>query len=287
MTLVTGGELTKAAQRAQYAVGAFNVTSIAMARGVIAAAESTQSPVILQIGEKQLTNYTPLTLIGPVLLNLARTAKVPVAVHLDHGFSYDVIMQALKLGFSSVMIDGSQADFTGNVAQTKAVVQVAHALGVSVEAELGPMNREGGGTVVDYSRLAQTYTDPKEAERFVTQTDVDMLAVAYGTVHGVYSQTPQLSFERLQQISQLVALPLVVHGGSGLADQDYRRSIANGISKINYYSTLAYHVATQVGQRLQNTTTQVFISDVDQWTQEFVQTEVAAKLQVFGSAGQA
>ncbi|MFC6169787.1 class II fructose-bisphosphate aldolase [Loigolactobacillus jiayinensis] len=286
MTLVTASELTKAAQQAQYAVGAFNVTSIAMARGVVAAAEAQRSPVILQIGEKQLTNYVPLDLIGPVMLQLAHTASVPVAVHLDHGFSYDVIMQALKIGFSSVMIDASQADFTANVAQTRAVVQAAHALGVSVEAELGPMNREGGGVAVDYSQLAHTYTDPKEAERFVTQTNVDMLAVAYGTVHGVYSQTPHLSFERLQQIKQLVALPLVVHGGSGLADDDYQRSIDNGICKINYYSTLAYHVANAVKQRLQQTTEQTFISDVDQWTQQLVQNEVAAKLKVFGSAGQ-
>ncbi|MFL2028744.1 class II fructose-bisphosphate aldolase [Loigolactobacillus zhaoyuanensis] len=287
MVLATGIELTQAAQQAQYAVGAFNVTSIAMARGVVAAAEATNSPVIIQIGEKQLTNYAPLELIGPVMLTLARSAKVPVAVHLDHGFSYSVIMQALKLGFSSVMIDASQVDFNANVAATRAVVQAAHALGASVEAELGPMNREGGGTTVDYSQLAQTYTDPQAAVRFVSSTDVDMLAIAYGTVHGVYSQTPHLSFERLQQISRLVTVPLVVHGGSGLTDQDYRHSITNGISKINYYSTLAFQVANAVGQRLQNPDEQVFISDVDNWTQALVQAEVVTKLQVFGSAGKA
>ncbi|MFD0896458.1 class II fructose-bisphosphate aldolase [Loigolactobacillus binensis] len=287
MTLVTTKELTQSAQRGQYAVGAFNVTNIAMARGVVAAAEANCSPVILQIGEKQLTNYVPLDLMGTVMLTLARQAKVPIAVHLDHGFSYEVIIQALKLGFSSVMIDASQTDFATNIAQTKAVVQVAHALGVSVEAELGPMNREGGGTTVDYRQLAQTYTDPQAAERFVAATGTDLLAIAYGTVHGIYSQTPHLSFDRLQQIAQLVSVPLVVHGGSGLADQDYRRSIANGICKINYYSNLAYTVANTVKQKLQQTTTQVFISDVDNWTQQLVQAEVSAKLQIFGSAGQA
>lgn len=286
--LETTKTLTQDAKERGYAVGAFNVPSMPMARGVVAAAEASHAPVILQLGEKQHDHYLPLDLIGPALLTLAKNARVPVSVHLDHGFSFAVEVQALKLGFPSVMIDMSQQDLSTTTARTKEIVKIAHALGASVEGEIGPMNREGGGEKVDYAHLDETYTDPGEAAQFAQDTGVDLLAVAFGTVHGIYSQTPHLSFSRLRQIAQEVDVPLVMHGGSGLEDDDYRQAVQNGISKINYFTNMAYHVANEVIARAkQHEGEQLLVPDLDLWTTEFVQQEVTEKLTLFGAAGRA
>ncbi len=288
MTLVNTTEMVKKAKEGHYAVGSFNVTDIEMVRGIVSAAEKENSPVIIQFAELH-DKYVPLDVIGPVMINVAKKATVPVAVHFDHGETFDNIVRAMRLGFTSVMIDASGDDFDTNLARTKEIVKIAKPLNISVEAELGPMNREGGGDAVDYKDLNKTYTDPKEAEQFVKESGIDMLAIAYGTVHGVYTQKPHLSFERLKEISDLVDFPLVVHGASGLKDEEYRKSVENGICKINYYSEMVHRVALGVQKKLESDDNdkQLFISDVSIWETEMVEKEIRERLRVFGSAGKA
>lgn len=199
--------------------------------------------------------YVPLDVIGPVMLNIARKATVQVAVQFDHGETFDNIVRAIRLGFTSVMVDASQDDFADNLARTKEIVKICKPLDISVEAELGPMNREGNDNKkVDYADLDKTYTNPQEAKPFIEESGIDMLAVAYGTVHGVYTQKPHLSFSRLKEIADLVDFPLVVHGASGLTDEEYRKSVDNGICTINYYSEVVHRVALGVQKHLNKMT---------------------------------
>jgi len=288
MVLVNTKDMVQKAKEGHYAVGSFNVTDIEMVRGIVSAAEKENSPVIIQFAELH-DKYVPLDVIGPVMINVAKKATVPVAVHFDHGETFDNIVRAMRLGFTSVMIDASGDDFETNLKRTKEIVKIAKPLGISVEAELGPMNREGGGDDVDYKDLNKTYTDPQEAKTFVEESGIDMLAIAYGTVHGVYTQKPHLSFERLQEISNLVDFPLVVHGASGLKDEEYRKSVENGICKINYYSEMVHRVALGVQKKLEegDSNKQMFISDVSIWETEMVEKEISERLRVFGSAGKA
>lgn len=288
MVLVNTKDMINKAKEGHYAVGSFNVTDIEMVRGIVNAAEKENSPVIIQFAELH-DKYVPLDIIGPVMINVAKKASVPVAVHFDHGETFDNIVRAMKLGFTSVMMDASSDDFDTNLARTKEIVKIARPLGISVEAELGPMNREGGGDDVDYKDLNKTYTNPQEAKTFIEESGIDMLAIAYGTVHGVYTQKPHLSFERLKEISDLVDFPLVVHGASGLKDEEYRESIENGICKINYYSEMVHRVALGVQKKLEDgdSNKQMFISDVSIWETEMVEKEIRERLRVFGSAGKA
>lgn len=288
MVLVNAKELIKDAKARHYAIGSFNVTDIEMVRGIVSAAEKENSPVIIQFAELH-DNYVPLDVIGPVMINVAKKASVPVVVHYDHGVTFDNIVKAMQMGFTSVMMDASQDDFETNMARTKEIVKIAKPLNISVEGELGPMNREGGGDDVDYAELDKTYTNPQEAKQFIEETGVDMLAVAYGTVHGVYTQAPKLNFDRLKEISDLVDFPLVVHGASGLTDEEYRKSVENGICKINYYSEMVHRVALEVQKRLTEglNNKQLFISDVSPWEIELVEKEIRERLRVFGSAGKA
>lgn len=288
MVLVNTREMIKKAKAEHYAVGSFNVTDIEMVSGIVAAAEKENSPVIIQFAELH-DKYVPLDVIAPVMINIARKASVPVAVHFDHGETFDNIVRAIRLGFTSVMIDASQDDFETNLARTKEIVKICRPLNITVEAELGPMNREGGGQKVDYVDLDKTYTNPQKAKQFIDESGIDMLAVAYGTVHGVYTQKPNLNFDRLHEISKLVNFPLVVHGASGLADEEYRKSVENGICKINYYSEMVHRVALAVKEKLEKESSnkQLFISDVSIWEKELVEKEIRQRLRVFGSSQKA
>lgn len=288
MVLVNTYEMLQKAKKGGYAVGSFNVTDIEMIRGVVSAAEKENSPVIIQFAESH-DNYVPLDIIGPVMVNVAEKSSVPVAVHYDHGETFDNIIRAIHLGFTSVMVDASKNDFETNIAKTKEIVKIAKPLNVTVEAELGAMNREGGGDDVDYDDLNKTYTNPEEAKVFIEATKIDMLAIAYGTVHGVYTQKPNLNFDRLKTIQDLVNIPLVVHGASGLSDKEYRKSIDNGICKINYYSEMVHRVAIEIGKKLADVENkkQMFISDASIWETEIIEQEVRDRLKVFGSTGQA
>lgn len=226
-----------------HAVGAFNITSYESLRAVIQAAEGLGRPVIIQFAESH-GNFISLEEIGPHMLLYAREAAVPVAVHLDHGASFQTCMKAIRMGFTSVMIDASSKDLETNIRITKEVVHAAHPAGVSVEAELGCVPQSCGGSdaggsaepAPSHGKPDSSYTDPFMAKEFVERTDVDFLAVSFGTVHGVYFNTPRLDMERLALIKKQVGIPLVMHGGSGISPEDYGRVMENGISKINYYT---------------------------------------------------
>ena len=233
--LVNMKEMLADAAKGGYAVGGFNCASLESAIAAVRASEELGTPFILQhaaVHEK----YLPLSVAGPIMLQLARSAKTPVAVHLDHGSSVEHCLRALAMGFTSVMFDGSALPYAENIAATAAVAKSAHSLGATVEAELGSMPHNFSGELGEYTP-EDFYTKPGEAAEFAEKTGVDALAISFGTVHGVYKTTPKLSFDVIRRVREATnGLPLVMHGGSGLADDDYREAIARGICKVNYYT---------------------------------------------------
>ncbi|MEO1772035.1 class II fructose-bisphosphate aldolase [Candidatus Enterococcus ferrettii] len=241
--LVTLKELLADAKKNKYAVGAFNVPNLEAIRGVIEAAEELNSPVILQHAEVH-EGLVSIEEIGPLMLDYAHKAKVPVAVHLDHGATFEMCVKAIQMGFTSVMYDASSKEYEVNRDETKEIVKIAHAVGVSVEAELGHIftSAVGGGegrgsdSSEDYEDLDDVYTDPDLAKHFVEETDVDCLAIGFGTVHGVYLKEPKLDLDRITLIKDKVDVPFVMHGGSGVSKENYKIAINNGICKINYYT---------------------------------------------------
>ena len=226
--LVNMKDLLLQAQNENYAVGSFSIANMEMVRGVIAAAEEANAPIILQIAEVRL-NHSPLALIGPLMIAAAKEAKVPVAVHLDHGLTLPTIQLALDLGFTSVMFDGSHLPLEENIAMTKKVMEMAKPYGAAVEAEIGCVGGSEDGSV----DIAMHCTAPAEAERFAQETNVDALAVAIGNAHGNYKDTPHLRFDILEQIRDLVSAPLVLHGGTGILPEEFVRCYHTGIKKIN------------------------------------------------------
>lgn len=221
------------AQRGGYAVGLFNTIDTDMLEAVIAAAERMRAPVIIGTAEVLLP-YGELRLIAPSIIAAAHRASVPVVVHYDHGLTFDRCMEALKLGFTSVMFDGSAGDPASNRAATREMVRIAHAMGATVEGEIGHVGEAARGDETTSDR----YTTPDEAAEFIAATGVDALAVAIGTAHGAYKTKPQLDLARLRAIRARVDTPLVLHGGSGLSDDDFRSTIRDGIAKVNIFTDL-------------------------------------------------
>lgn len=240
--LVTLNEIMKDAYAKKYAVGAFNTVNLASIRAVLDAAEKLDAPVILQHAQIH-ERIAPLKVIGPVMLEMARAAQVPVCVHLDHGEDIDYLLSAMEMGFTSVMFDGSALPYDENVAGTRAVVQAAANYHVSVEAELGRVLRPEGGGEPSGEEADLTpedcYTKPGEALAFVAATGIDALAIAFGTAHGVYEAEPKLDFNRIAEIRRAVNMPLVMHGGSGVGDADFREAIKNGVTKVNYFTYMS------------------------------------------------
>ena len=255
--LVTLKELLDQAKVEHKAVGAFNGTTLEAIRGIIQAAEELNAPVILQHAQSH-DDLIDLEEIGPVMKYYAERAKVPVALHLDHGSSFERCVQALRLGFTSVMYDASAKSFEENAAETAEIVKIAHAVGASVEAELGHIftskvvQGEGAGadSTDDYEDLDNIYTDPEVAKKFVEMTNVDCLAVAFGTTHGVYLTEPKLDLPRVARLREATNIPLVMHGGSGVSEEDYKKVIARGVRKINYYTYMAKAGGTGVESKL-------------------------------------
>ena len=234
MTLVTTKEMLLKAQKEKYAVGAFNVENMEMVMAVLKAAEQLQAPVIMQTTPSTI-KYASTDFFFANVKVAAQQSNVPIALHLDHGSSFAIAMQAFRAGYTSVMIDGSHGSFEENSNLTKKVVEVAKAIQVPVEAELGKVggkedNLDGGSN--------NPFTDPKEAQEFVKETNVDSLAIAIGTAHGFYQGEPKLDFERLTEIQQLVSIPLVLHGASGVLDEAVQEAIKRGIAKVNYATEL-------------------------------------------------
>ena len=234
------------AYKNHYAVGAFNCLSVEQVMGAIKAAEELRSPIILQLAEVQFPS-APMEMMAPIFLEAARTASVPVAVHLDHGQSLETCVKAIKLGFNSVMFDGANLPFEENVEQSAQIVRIAKAVGVDVEAELGKVGDTGfGGGEGTGDAQPDVFTDVEESVAFVSRTGVDALAIAIGNLHGRYVATPELNIERLKEIAAANGLPLVLHGGSGTSEEDFKSCIHNGISKVNVATALQMAIAQEI-----------------------------------------
>lgn len=221
------------AAKEHYGVGLFNTIDTDMLEAAISAAEELRSPIIIGTAEVLLP-YGELKLIAPSVIAAARRASVPVVVHYDHGLTFERCMEALKLGFTSVMFDGSAGDSANNTAATREIVKIAHAMGATVEGEIGHVGEAASGD----NETNDRYTTVKEATDFVNATGVDALAVAIGTAHGAYKAKPRLDIERLKEIHAAIPTPLVLHGGSGLSDDDFRNTVREGISKVNIFTDL-------------------------------------------------
>ncbi len=228
MALVTMKKLLEQAGKENRGVGAFSVGNMEMVKGAVWAAEELDTPIILQIAEVRLP-HSPLALMGPMMVQAAKEAKVDVAVHLDHGLTMETVKKALELGFTSVMYDSSTYPFEENMARTREVVEIAKKYGATVEAELGLVGGSEDGSWDHGIRC----TDPEDAKVFCENTGIDALAVAIGNAHGNYPVAPTLAFDVLEEIDQKTEIPLVLHGGSGITDEDFRRAISLGIVKVN------------------------------------------------------
>ncbi len=228
------------AEKGNYAVGSFSVANMEMVLGVIKAAEELNAPIILQIAEVRL-KQSPLEVIGPLMVAAAKCARVPVAVHFDHGKTLEKIGQALEIGFTSVMFDGSHLPLSENIAQTRTVIEKARAYGAAVEAEIGCV----GGSEDGSEDIAINCTNPDDAVRFENETGVDALAIAIGNAHGNYKSTPKLRFDILEKVDSLTKTPLVLHGGTGITPEDFVRCSKTGIKKIN--------IATATFDKVENT----------------------------------
>ena len=241
MALVKMKDLLRCAEEKNIGCGAFSVGNMEMVRGAIRAAEELDTPIILQIAEMRLKN-SPLHLMGPMMVQAAKEAKVDVAVHLDHGLTFETVDKALELGFTSVMLDASTLPFEENIARVKAVVEKARKYGATVEAELGLVGGSEDGSCDHGIRC----TDPDDAVVYARETGIDALAVAIGNAHGNYPVAPTLAFDVLEKIHEKVDIPLVLHGGSGITDKDFQRAISLGIRKVNIatasFNSLTAHV---------------------------------------------
>lgn len=241
MALVKMKDLLRHAEEKNIGCGAFSVGNMEMVRGAIRAAEELDTPIILQIAEVRLKN-SPLHLMGPMMVQAAKEAKVDVAVHLDHGLTFETVDKALELGFTSVMLDASTLPFEENIARVKAVVEKARKYGATVEAELGLVGGSEDGSCDHGIRC----TDPDDAVVYARETGIDALAVAIGNAHGNYPVAPTLAFDVLEKIHEKVDIPLVLHGGSGITDKDFQRAISLGIRKVNIatasFNSLTAHV---------------------------------------------
>lgn len=241
MALVKMKDLLKRAEEKNIGCGAFSVGNMEMVKGAIRAAEELNTPIILQIAEVRLKN-SPLHLMGPMMVQAAKEAKVDVAVHLDHGLTFETVDKALELGFTSVMLDASTLSFEENIAKVKTVVEKARKYGATVEAELGLVGGSEDGSCDHGIRC----TDPDDAVVYARETGIDALAVAIGNAHGNYPVAPTLAFDVLEKIHEKVDIPLVLHGGSGITDKDFQRAISLGIRKVNIatasFNSLTAHV---------------------------------------------
>ena len=274
--LVTLSEILKDAEERKYGIGLFNMLNLEMARGIIEAAEEERSPLILGVAEVHLP-LIPLEYAALIMNDIAKKATVPVCLHFDHGVSFDKIKAAVDAGFSSVMYDGSALPYEENIKNTLEVCKMAHAKGVSVEAELGHVGGGEGGTE---DGIEEMYTKVEQVVDFNRRSQVDALAVAIGTAHGKYKTKPVLDINRLAQIYEVSDKPLVLHGGSGLSDDDFRNTIANGIRKINICTEMC--IAAREAY-IASANHEILFADA----KNAVKNVVKGKMQLFGSSNKA
>lgn len=236
--LVSLKEIMKIAEERQIAIGSFNTPNLESLQAVLQAAGELQLPVIIQHAQCH-EDWIPLELIGPLMVELARKAEVPVCVHLDHGETLEYLQRALELGFTSIMYDGSVLGYQENAENTRKAVALAAQKGASVEAELGSMGKResGAGDGTGEEDATKIYTDPKQAGQFVRETGIDALACSFGTTHGIYLTQPKLNFSIVEEVrKETGGIPVVMHGGSGVSPQEFHRAVKAGVRKINYFT---------------------------------------------------
>ncbi|NPV26724.1 MAG: class II fructose-1,6-bisphosphate aldolase [Firmicutes bacterium] len=284
MPFVSVAELLKEAEAGGYAVGAFNCNNLEIVQAIIEAAEAEKAPVIMQASQGAI-KYAGLEYITGMARIAADHATVPVALHLDHGTSFEQVVQCIRSGFSSVMYDGSKLPLEENIAMTRKVIEIARPVGVSVEAELGKI----GGTEDDISvsEREALFTDPQEAEYFVQQTGVDALAVAIGTAHGQYKGEPKLDFDRLSQIRSLVKIPIVLHGSSGVPDEAIRQAISLGVRKVNIDTNIREAFVYAIRDELARSPKEIDPRKILGPAKKQAVEVIREKIRVFGSSGQA
>ncbi|MBE6757731.1 MAG: class II fructose-bisphosphate aldolase [Ruminococcaceae bacterium] len=275
--LVNLNDVLKDAQKNHYGVGLFNTTDTDMLEAAIAAAEELRSPIVIGTAEVLLP-HGELKLIAPSIIAAAKRATVPVVVHYDHGLTFERCIEALKLGFSSIMFDGSAGDPAKNFENTREMVKIAHAMGVTVEGEIGHVGQADTGD----NETSDQYTTPEEAVEFVRETGVDALAIAIGTAHGAYKSKPKLDINRLKEIRAALDTPLVLHGGSGLSDDDFRNTIREGIAKVNIFTDLCVAGNTAMKQGLEEGLAYL---DIRNRKVELIKQTVMEKIRLFGSDG--
>ena len=282
--LVNMNDVLYDAKKGKYAVGLFNAVNLELARGIIAAAEQTGSPVIMGTAEV-LFPYGPLEEVSYYLLPMAKKANVPVVIHLDHGLKKETCLKALELGFTSIMYDCSTDSYDENVRKVKEMADIAHSFGATIEGELGHVG-DNEGSAEGSSHLADPsafFTDPKMAKDYVDKTGVDALAIAVGNAHGAYKLPPKLDFERIRTIAKTVDVPLVLHGGSGLTDNDFKQAIKEGISKVNIFTDI--NVAAVKAEFSRFTYMNKGIIDLIPAAVEAIKQESMKKMELFGSVG--
>ena len=236
--LVTMKEVLQIAETRSIAIGSFNTPNLEAIQAVVGAAEELELPVIIQFAQCH-ESWIPLDVIGPIMVQAAKRARVPVCVHLDHGETLDYLEMALELGFTGIMFDGSTLSYEDNLKSTKLAVKMATNIGATVEAELGSMGRResGSGDATGANDDTKIYTDPEQASVFVKETGIDALACSFGTTHGIYLTEPKLDFDVVKNVRTLTEkIPVVMHGGSGVSKEDYRKAIAAGVRKVNYFT---------------------------------------------------
>lgn len=272
--LVNLKEILEIATKENKAIGMFNATGLDSIQAIIKAAEELNEPIIL--GHAEVHNvYNDVSLVAPVMIAVAKNAKVPVCVHLDHGVTLEMIDRTIELGFTSIMVDASSMPFDKNVEFTKLVVEKCHAKNISVEAELGRLVENDG-----VHKPSDYYTNPEEARKFVEMTNVDALAIAFGTSHGFYKSTPVLDFEVIKECAKSTGIPLVMHGGSGVNEQDYIKAINAGIRKINYYSYMSKAGYVAAKNLIESNTTN-YLHDVEFAAMKAMKLDVEKAIKIF------
>ncbi len=280
--LVNMNDILLPAKQNGYGVGFFNAVNVEMARAVIETAQELHAPVMVGTAEVLLPAME-LERVAEYLIPMARKASVPVCVHYDHGLTFEKCMEALKLGFTSLMYDCSTESYEENVNKVAEMVRICHGMGVTIEGELGHVgDNEGAGQLANPSDY---YTDPDMAKDFVSRTGIDSLAVAVGNAHGDYKFPPKLDFDRIQMISDKTGLPLVLHGGSGLSDDDFRTAVTRGIHKVNIFTDIdkAGKAGVEAGIAAGEKTMMGLIP----YEINAMKKVVAEKIRLFGSEGKA
>lgn len=280
--LVTGIELLSKAHKEGYAVGAFNTNNLEITQAIIQAAEEMRSPAIIQVSEGGL-KYAGIETISAIVRTLAAKASVPVALHLDHGTDFNNVMKCLRNGWTSVMMDASKLPLEKNIAVTKNVVSIAHGMGVSVEAELGKIGGTEDNVTVDEREASMT--DPDEALSFVKETGIDYLAISIGTAHGPYKGEPKLDFDRLKKIKELLNIPLVLHGASGVPEDSIKTAVSLGINKINIDTDIRQAFAWRLREVLKTDQEVYDPRKILGPCKDAMKEVVKNKMRLFGSAG--